>query len=148
MWKCVAGPAAIHFRFQPEGVGLLLGGNSVWRTPIRLGAEEPAGEPGRGDSRESWHRRSKVSAAHRVAVLRQPKQGDARRHHQTAARSAEPGGWARPDIGEVEGHVGQNQDHTEDWDQTGKQSEIRVSFPTHILIMLPSNSFYAQHFEL
>lgn len=103
---CVTGTAAVHLHLQPEGVGLLHGGDSVRGAVLRLGAEGPAGARGGGDAREARHQRAEVAAAHRVAVLRQPEQGGARRHHQAAAGPAESGGGARPDVGEVEGHVG------------------------------------------
>lgn len=88
---------------------------------LRLGTEKLAGAHGKrntGQARQWW---AKVPAADCMAVLRQRTQNSARRHHKATAGPAEAGGRAGTNIGEMEGHVGQNQDHAEKRDQTGKQ---------------------------
>lgn len=120
---CLPGVAAIHLHLKSQSVGLLHGGDAVWGTVLRLGTEELAGASRSGDIRETRQWGPEVPAADRVAVLRQRVQNGARRHHKAAAGPTEAGGGAGTDIREVEGHVGQNQDHTENGAQTGKQGE-------------------------
>lgn len=76
-----AGAEALQQHFQPEGLGLLHGGDALRGTLLRLGAGA-AGARGGGGS--AGHQRSPDQAQDHLAVLRQPQPRGARRHLQAA----------------------------------------------------------------